>query len=91
MGIGTVVIDGHTYGITGLRLHAGQLKISAVPRGPVRPCQNVPATVFGDDGTGICQSWNVTITPAEAAMSGSPRSTLTVVLPIQIAVLETDP
>lgn len=64
---GTVVVDGYTYQIRQLALRDRHLVIRAWRDGPVRPCNRAPATVYGEDGTGICQSWETTITAAEAA------------------------
>ena len=80
--IGTVVIAGRTYQITGLRLICGQLHITAHARGPAPRITGQPATVFGEDGKGVCQSWDITIPELGR------RDDVTVVLPIQITHLE---
>ena len=90
MRLGTVVIDGRTYEILKVRLRGGLLWITARHDGPVPPCEDVPAAVFGDDGQGVCQSWNVTITPAQVRGLRS-RDTVTVELPIRIATMEIEP
>jgi len=90
MGIGTVVIDGRTYQVTRIRLHGGLLMVTATHYGPVPPCRDVPAAVFGDDGQGVCQSWNITITPEQVRGLRS-RDTVTVELPIRIATMEAEP
>jgi len=91
MAIGTVVIDGRTYQVTRVRLHGGMLMLTAVHYGLVPPCRDAPAAVFGDDGQGVCQSWNVTITPEQLKPGpfGSPDS-VTVELPIRIATMEVE-
>ena len=80
--LGTVVIAGRTYPVTGLRLHNGQLQITAHGPGPVKAVTGQPATVFGDDGIGVCQSWNCDIPQLGA------DECVTIILPIQIARLE---
>jgi len=84
--IGTVVVDGYTYQITQLTLRDSHLVIMAWHHGPVRPCTSEPATVFGKDGTGICQSWLTTITPSEAACDN-----VGIQLKIKIIYMETEP
>jgi hypothetical protein len=84
MRLGSVVIDGYDYPITRLRLRDGKLLITAVHHGPVPPCAGKPATVFGEDGTGICQSWVVDL---PAGITG----TVTVELPLQIVTAEVVP
>ena len=64
---GTVTVDGYQYWITSLQLRGGHFVIQASRHGPVRACTGEPATVFGQDGIGICQSWLTTLTPQEAA------------------------
>lgn len=85
MNLGTVVIEGYTYQITSIRFYGGKMIIRAFHDGPVPPCEGVPATVFGEDGQGICQAWNMTITKEE--LRGA--NCVTVWLPILIASLET--
>jgi hypothetical protein len=53
--LGTLVADGHTYVITRLELFGGMMVITAEGSGPTRRAENVPMTVFGPDGTGVCQ------------------------------------
>lgn len=51
------MIDGYTYEVTSIRLHASQIMISARGRGPQAERHGVyTCTVFGDDGTGIYQA-----------------------------------
>ena len=91
MSLGTVVIDGRTYQVMRIRLHGGMLMVTATHDGPVPPCRDVPAAVFGDDGQGVCQSWNVTITPEQLKPRfGVPPATVTVELPIRIATMEVE-
>jgi hypothetical protein len=80
--IGTVVIAGRAYHITGIRLHGGQLRITAHGRGPAPAASGQPATVFGDDGQGICQSWACDI-PAV-----SRHQDVQITLPLQFTHLE---
>lgn len=80
--LGTVVIAGRTYQVTALRLHAGQLHIAAYARGPAPAITDQPATVFGDDGQGVCQSWHVTIRELGR------HDDVHVILPMQITHLE---
>ena len=80
--MGTVVIAGRTYRVTRLRLHGGQLHIEAYARGPAPAITDQPATIFGDDGQGVCQSWNLSIPPLRA------RDDVTVILPLQFTHLE---
>lgn len=86
MPMGTVMIEGREYVITRLQLHGGLLKIHARHDGPVPPCEGKPAAVFGEDGQGVCQSWEVDI-PAQADRCDF----VTVVLPIRIATLDVLP
>jgi hypothetical protein len=58
---GTVVIAGRAYAITRIRLAAGKITISCAAAGPQAAVDREPATVFGDDGTVICQGWAVSI------------------------------
>jgi len=64
---GTVIVDGYRYWITTLRLRGSYIHIEASRKGPVRPCTDAPAAVFGEDGLGVCQSWLTTLTEYEAA------------------------
>jgi hypothetical protein len=80
---GTVVVNGYVFAIVTLELREAKLFISARHDGPMPPCQDAPATVFGADGLGFCQSWNITIPPgAEFAHD------VWVQLPIQITQIE---
>lgn len=92
MALGHVMIDGYLYEITRIRLSGGLFLITAVHPGPVRPCSGAMATVFGADGQGVCQSWNVDITPEMLrSRFGVPPATVTVELPIRISRLEAEP
>jgi hypothetical protein len=79
---GTVVIAGRVFPITQLQLRNGGLTIVASHPGPVPGCEGEPATVFGEDGQGICQSWRVTI-PASAC-------DVTIYLPLRITEIEVE-
>jgi hypothetical protein len=69
-GLGTVVIAGRTFRIVRLALLEGQLKITALAVAEADwPAVTGPATVYGADGQGVCQSWVVPI-PAVAAGRG---------------------
>ena len=83
---GTVVIAGRTYRITQLQLRNGGLTIVASHPGAVPGCEGEPATIFGEDGQGVCQSWSVTI-PASAASAND----VTVYLPLRITEIEVEP
>ena len=83
---GTAVINGLTWDITDIRLDNGMFHIHAYHDGPVRPFTDQPATIYGQDGQGICQSWKTTLTPREAA-----ADYITITLPIQINILEIVP
>jgi hypothetical protein len=82
MTLGTVVVAGRTYQITGLRLRDGQLHITAHGWGPSPAVSDQPAAVFGEDGQGICQSWHVDIPKLKV------HQDVTIVLPIQITRLD---
>jgi len=82
MTLGTVVIAGRTYEITGLRLRDGQLQITAHGHGPSPAVSDQPAAVFGEDGQGVCQSWHVDI--PKLAMHENAHITL----PIQIIQID---
>ena len=84
MSLGTVVIDGCTYQITRMELRHGLLLITAdgTARTHRHALPDTPATVFGQDGQGICQGWK---TPMPAL---HPGMHVTVILPIRIATLE---
>ena len=67
---GTVVIAGRTFRIIRLALLEGQLQITAMAIAEEDwPAVTGPATVYGADGQGVCQSWVVPI-PAVAAGRG---------------------
>lgn len=80
---GHAVINGLHWTIRDIRLVNGQFHIHATRNGPVQPFTNMPATIFGEDGQGICQSWETTLTPTEAAANH-----ITIILPIQINTME---
>ncbi len=61
MAYGTVVIAGQVYEIAGLRLRDGLLLITARGYGPSPEVRDAPATVFGEDGRGVCQAWHIRI------------------------------
>ncbi len=82
MSLGTVVIAGRTYQVTGMRLHDAKLTITAHGWGPAPAVADQPAAVFGDDGRGVCQAWHVDI-PALCESED-----VHIVLPIQITHLE---
>ena len=83
MTLGTVVIVGRTYQITGLRLLDGQLQVTAQGWGPSPAVTGEPVTIFGEDGLGVCQAWNIDI-PALGSHQDA-----TVILPIQITHIDT--
>lgn len=83
--MGTVVIAGRTYQITGLKLHGGQLHIQAHGRGPAPAITGQPATVFGDDGQGVCQSWSCDMPELCTCQD------VYITLPLQITYLEVIP
>jgi hypothetical protein len=85
MTLGTVVIAGRTYQVTGLRLHGGKIRITAHGLGPAPAVTGQPATIFGDDGIGVCQSWDCNL-PGLAE-----DECVHIDLPIQIAHLEVVP
>ena len=82
MALGTVVVAGREYEITGLRLRDGKLEITAHGRGPSPAVSDAPATVFGEDGLGICQAWRMTIPELTR------RNDVTIHLPIQITHID---
>ncbi len=83
-GWGTVVVDGRSYGIRGIELRGGLLLITATGISDTHrdACPDTPATVFGQDGQGICQGWK---TPMPELF---PDMYVTIILPIRIASLE---
>ena len=80
--LGTVVVAGRSYEVLRLRLICGQLHVVAYGRGPSPAVRDEPATVFGEDGRGVCQSWHVSIP------SLGPHDDVTIVLPVQFTHLE---
>ena len=78
MTLGTVVVAGRTYQITELRLRDGKFQVTAFGRGPSPAVSDEPATVFGEDGQGVCQSWHVSIPELGR------HENVHIVLPIQI-------
>lgn len=84
MSLGTVVVDGRSYRISGLELRRGLLFITAHGHpgvhAPASP--DTPATVFGSDGQGICQGWKTPMPELD------PELHVTIVLPIRIGSLE---
>jgi hypothetical protein len=78
------MVDGRGYAITRIELRGGLLLITAygmtIIHSPARP--DVPATVYGQDGQGICQGWK---TPMPELFPGQH---VTIILPIRIASLE---
>jgi hypothetical protein len=54
---GTVVITGHRYAVTDVRLRDGKIVVLASGPGPQPERHGVyPCTLFGEDGTGIYQA-----------------------------------
>lgn len=82
MAIGTVVVAGRTYQVTGLQLRNGELQITAHGWGPSPEVRDAPATVFGEDGQGVCQSWHISI-PGLAR-----NQDVTLTLPIRITHMD---
>lgn len=81
MTLGTVVIAGRTYQVTGLRLAGGMFQVTAHGQGPAPAVTGEPATIFGEDGLGVCQAWAVDLPRL------SRHQDATVILPIQITSL----
>lgn len=81
---GTVVVDGRSYEVASMELRGGLLLITAHGVATVHAAASpdTPATVFGQDGQGICQGWK---TPMPELFPGM---YVTIVLPIRIASLE---
>lgn len=86
-GQGTVVVDGRGYAITRIELRGGLMLITAygfaTTARDARP--DAPATVFGQDGQGICQGWKTPMPELHPGLH------VTVILPIRIASLEDEP
>lgn len=84
MTLGTVVIAGRTYPITGLRLLDGKLQVTAHGWGPAPAVTGEPATIFGEDGLGVCQSWAIDMPRL------SSHQDAWLILPIQITHIHAD-
>jgi hypothetical protein len=53
--MGTAVIRGIRVPVTGVSLRESRIFLSCTLRGPVPAVSGGPVTIFGADGTGICQ------------------------------------
>ncbi len=84
MTLGTVVIAGRTYQVTGLRLTGGTFQVTAHGQGPAPAVTGEPVTIFGEDGLGVCQSWAIDI----PALGRHQDATIT--LPVQITHIHAD-
>lgn len=84
--IGTVVVNDRTFQIERLMLRDGKLIIQAscIDSRAHGVVSGVPATVFGEDGRGVCQGWNFEIPATER------HAHVSIELPIQITVLENE-
>lgn len=83
--MGTVVVAGRSYQVTGLALRGGRLEITASGPGPMVAVEDEPVTVFGADEQGVCQGWRISIPVIPAGR------TATITLPLQITSIETLP
>lgn len=86
-GLGTVVAGDRTFSIVKLRLRDGVLFIEAhsLDTRAHAALPRMAATVYGEDGRGFCQGWELEIpaTPCGAQV--------TIVLPLRITRIETRP
>ena len=53
--LGTVVVEGRAYPVTGIRFTGGRLEITARRQGPDPAVSGPPVTVYGADGQGVFQ------------------------------------
>jgi hypothetical protein len=55
---GEALIEGIRIPITGIVLRKGQMVFRCAKRGPVAAVDGGAVTIFGEDGTGICQGYS---------------------------------
>lgn len=72
---GHVVIAGHRFPVKDVRLTGGAVEVTFVIRGPLAPCTG-HVTVFGEDGQGIMQGHQATISGLEEDETWTVRHSL---------------